>query len=664
MKKALKVLKWLGITVLGVLLIAAIYLGITGVPKPGSMTTENVPRIPLKYATEVASTANGIDNVMRLLGWYPEEESGLLVRFFSPSGLKLGVIDGSQNQPKELKDWPSLGFTSRMGFPEDHKKGYFLYTQDNSDGAETFQIYKFDLSSQESTLLTNGKDTHIDFKLIPNSDKIIYKKRIIGETNKKLFIKDLNTPEKEELVFEYDEEQYDGTGTIYLDEFSPDGKKMAIRLGYYNIVPAILDLESGELKTLQNDSLPNATYTYHNWSKDGKRIYYASSAGADFSELRFKDLESNKDSVLTKDLHWDVSNIDESPDGKWIVFATNEDGTYKQNIYHVPTGTIKKFDKVAEGSIPYAVFDSKQDATIAFHVEYFSGAVDIFSYNLNSDELKKWTDNKPDVESPPSVIRYPSFDIDTLTNKRREIAAVYYPVTKEIEGPAPVIIELHGGPNSQSKTVWNPLIEFQRAQGVAVIAPNFRGSRGYGFNFMSMDYGEGRTGAIKDIGALIDWIEEQPELDSNKIILSGASYGGFLTLACSATYSDRILGALDLFGMTDLVPFLEEGEKNADRRAEYGDPSDPEMRKYLEELSPINNVDKFDVPLFIFQGEKDSRVRADQSRRLVEVLKAQNKEYWYLESAEAGHDLGGPLTQAYVISAQLTFINELLNKEE
>ncbi|PQJ15341.1 hypothetical protein [Aureicoccus marinus] len=129
MKKALKVLKWIGITALGVLLIAAIYLGITGVPKPGTMTTENVPRIPLKYATEVASTASGIDNYMRLIGWFPGDEPGLLVRSYTPAGIKLAVIDESQNQTKELKGWPNLGYTGRMRFPEDSEKGYFLYTR-------------------------------------------------------------------------------------------------------------------------------------------------------------------------------------------------------------------------------------------------------------------------------------------------------------------------------------------------------------------------------------------------------------------------------------------------------------------------------------------------------------------------------------------------------
>ncbi len=156
----------------------------------------------------------------------------------------------------------------------------------------------------------------------------------------------------------------------------------------------------------------------------------------------------------------------------------------------------------------------------------------------------------------------------------------------------------------------------------------------------------------------MDWIENQPDLDASRVIVSGGSYGGYLSLACAAEYSNRLLGAIDYFGMSDLVLMLE-GDKNTDRTEEYGDVNDPEMREYLASISPINNVDKINIPIFIFQGVKDARVLPDQSRKLVEVLKNKNKEYWYLEASDEGHGPSNPWNIVYIKTAEFTFVDEL-----
>jgi dipeptidyl aminopeptidase/acylaminoacyl peptidase len=658
MKKVLKFLKWLGLSILGLVLIVAIYLSITGLPKPFAITTENVPRVPFSYASNIFNTYQEYmmgSGSFALLDWVPDQDEALYVRH---SG-GIGILHKPDSTPQLMDDWPKY----RPIFHPDADKRYFLYTEDNSSGKETYQIYKYDLDTKESSLITNGKDDHSYPRFIPGCDKIIYTKKAKNETDRTLYLKDLNNPDSERMLFRASSEFY-GNGHIYIDDFSPDGTKVILRLNYFSPTPAILDIETGELKLLVKEDAPKANYTYHEWSTDGKRLYYASSINADFGQLRVRELETGIDSVLVKNINWDVSNVTESPDGNWIIFSTNEDGVGKLNFHHIPSGKTERFDQLTSGNIRGALFNPNANATIAFGLTYFSGETDIFSYNIETKELKQWTHNKKaDRTFNLEAIRYPTFDFDSVSGQQREIAAVYFKPDSTFEAPYPVIVELHGGPNMQVTTEYNPFVQFELDRGIAVIAPNFRGSRGYGFNFMNMDYGKGREGAIRDVGALLDWIEEQPELDANRVIISGGSYGGYLSLISASRYSDRILGAVDFIGMTDLVPFLE-GEKNADRTGEYGDPSDPEMRAFLNGISPIHNVSSIDVPLFIFHGEQDTRVLVDQPRKMVEALEKNNKTYRYIEASDEGHNPTKPWNIIYVMSAQMSFVDELFFDEK
>lgn len=654
MKNILKALKWLGLTVLSFLLIVVVYLAITGFPKPFSITTENVPRLSFSYISEINDAADDFSKYLRLVDWKNDNEEGVFVRFIGGAGLKIGLLDKDNQQPKVMDGWPK----EIPLFHPDPEKQFFLYHRDNSGGNETYQIYRFDLDSQKSTMLTNGKDPHSRPEFIPGTDQIIYARRNVEDTRYNLFIKDLNDPTTEQLVFENNNPDY-GEGILYIDDFSPDGTKVVLRLGYYTTIPGILDLKTGELTILKEEGEPNSNNTSHTWSADGERLYYASSKKADFSQLRVRDLKTGVDSTLVKGVPWDVSNVSESPDGKWLVYNINEDGIARLHFYHLPTGTTKKFDKLSAGSIAYAIFQPGADATVAFPLTYFSGETDIFSYNLETERLKQWTDNKQVSDFPdPQVIQYETFDLDSLTGEQRKISAVCYKPIGEFDEPYPVVIELHGGPNLQVRTGFNPVVRANLSRGIATIAPNYRGSRGYGYTFMNLDYGKGREGAIRDIGALLDWIEKQPEFDANRVIVSGASYGGFLSLACATRYSDRLTGAIDYLGYSDLVVALE-GEKNADRTLEFGDVNDPEMRAFLKNISPINNVENIEIPIFIFQGEKDARVLVDQSRNMVEALKKSNKEYWYLEAENEGHEPTNPWNIIFTKTAEFTFVDEL-----
>ena len=203
-----------------------------------------------------------------------------------------------------------------------------------------------------------------------------------------------------------------------------------------------------------------------------------------------------------------------------------------------------------------------------------------------------------------------------------------------------VIILIHGGPEGQIRPSFSSTIQLWiNTLEAAVITPNVRGSDGYGKEYLGLDDGYKREDSVKDIGALLDWIDQQPNLDSNRVAVYGGSYGGYMVLASSVHYSDRLKAAVEIVGISNFVTFLENTKdyRRDLRRVEYGDERDPDMRKFLEKISPNNNVKKITVPMFVGQGQNDPRVPVTESEQIVESLRNQNKTVWYMNALNEGH---------------------------
>jgi dipeptidyl aminopeptidase/acylaminoacyl peptidase len=198
--------------------------------------------------------------------------------------------------------------------------------------------------------------------------------------------------------------------------------------------------------------------------------------------------------------------------------------------------------------------------------------------------------------------------------------------------------------------------------GAAVIAPNIRGSAGYDSGYLALDNGALREDAIKDIGALLDWIATQPDLDSNRVAIYGASYGGYVVLASAVLYSDRLKAGVDVVGISNFVTFLENTEeyRRELRRHEYGDERDPATRAMLEQISPLNNVDRIDIPLLVVQGRNDPRVPARQSEQIVQALTDQGHPVWYIEALNEGHGYNRKENQDVYEQAAILFLQKYL----
>jgi dipeptidyl aminopeptidase/acylaminoacyl peptidase len=230
-------------------------------------------------------------------------------------------------------------------------------------------------------------------------------------------------------------------------------------------------------------------------------------------------------------------------------------------------------------------------------------------------------------------------------------------------GKRPVLIEIHGGPSAQATLGFNGRLNYLVNElGIALIEPNVRGSSGFGKTFIGLDDGLKREDSVKDVGALLDWIARQPDLDAGRIVVQGGSYGGYMALAVAVHYGDRIRGAIDAVGISHFVTFLERTEsyRRDLRRVEYGDERDPAMREFLHRISPLTNAARIGTPLFVIHGRNDPRVPVQEAERIVATLKRNGVPVWSMIAANEGHGFAKKDNADYAFYARVLFLEQML----
>ena len=255
-------------------------------------------------------------------------------------------------------------------------------------------------------------------------------------------------------------------------------------------------------------------------------------------------------------------------------------------------------------------------------------------------------------------MRWKSFDGKTISG------FLYRPPAR-FSGKRPVVVNIHGGPEGQARPGFLGRTNYYLNElGLAVVFPNVRGSTGFGKTFVQLDNGVLREDSVKDIGALLDWIKTRPDLDAERIMVTGGSYGGFMTLASAVAYNDRIRCSLDVVGISNFVTFLERTEayRRDLRRVEYGDERDPKMREFLIKISPLTSAAKITKPLFVVQGANDPRVPRNESEQMVATVKKNGGAVWYLMAKDEGHGFAKKRNQDFQFYATVAFMQENLLK--
>jgi dipeptidyl aminopeptidase/acylaminoacyl peptidase len=298
---------------------------------------------------------------------------------------------------------------------------------------------------------------------------------------------------------------------------------------------------------------------------------------------------------------------------------------------------------------------------LGFSVSSARSTSDVYSVNTATGAVTRWTESElgglvaTDLVEP-TLVRWNSFD-------GRPITGFYYRPPARFTGRRPVIINIHGGPEGQSRPGFLGRSNyFLNEMGVAIIYPNVRGSTGYGKTFVKLDNGMKRYDSVKDIGALLDWIARQPELDASRVMVTGGSYGGFMTLAVATTYNDRICCSLDVVGISNFNTFLKNTEayRRDLRRVEYGDERQPEMAAFFERTAPLNNAGRISKPLFVVQGGNDPRVPRTEAEQMVARVKQNGSPVWYLMARDEGHGFRKKPNVDYQFYATVMFIRQHL----
>lgn len=652
----------LGLSLIATLLATApMALAQDTVAPPAAMVLENVPPVSAALAARVAKYNEF--KPTSYAGWHPTRLEMIVSRRHQNTPQLFRVA--KPGAPLELlTDYPE----PVRGAQYEPKNGrYYVFSRD-SGGNEVFRAYRREVGAKGADALPVTPDNRRvqDTAWAYTSGKLLYVTVPVGRqgSNDKIestiSIVDPSQPEQVRVLAELPGGGWGGFA------FSHDDKQLV----YSEYVSAnesylwLMDVASGKSRRITGKN-GNDTVSYGSavFSHDGKGLYTTTDRGSEFARLTYIDLATGAHTALTPDINWDIDAMDLSHDGKLLAFVANEDGTSVLRIMRTSDRKLVASPKLPVGVIGRIEWH-RDSRHLALSLSSARSPSDVYSVDAKTNAVTRWTKHeKMDVDMDkfvePSLVRWNSFD------KRSISGFVYRPLASKFPGKRPVVINIHGGPEGQFTPGFLGRNNYYTDEmGLIVIYPNVRGSTGYGKTFLKLDNGKLREDSVKDIGALLDWIATQPDMDASRVAVVGGSYGGYMTLAVSTMYADRIAAAIDIVGISNFVTFLERTEsyRRDLRRVEYGDERDPEMRKWMEATAPSSNAAKIKKPLFVVQGKNDPRVPWQEADQIVATVKKNGTPVWYMTANDEGHGFGKKANADYLFYSGIDFFNTYLLK--
>lgn len=590
--------------------------------------SDGIPSIPDSLSKQLKKYQN--TRSASFQGWMADGSAMvILTRFADINQIHLVKHSGGARHQLTFRPEPVI-FVSVC---PDTSKRLIFFLQD-SGGNEKFQIYQLNVDDRSVSLLTDGSSQHASLSWSNKGDLFAYTSTRRNGRDWDIYLGNTAAPEKSEMIFM-------ANGYWSVLDWSPDDHKLLLSK-YVSSTESffhVLDLSSRKLTPL-SDTLNAVSQESGLFAADGNGIFLTSDENSDFRTLRYYDLSSAKEIALTPDIPWNVREIAMSKNRKLLAFTINEHGFSKLYLMDTRSFKIRKIE-----TLPSAIAGGIQfhplENLLGITVNKPNMPGDAFVVDLDSFTIKQWTHSETgelDCSglAVPRVIEYPSFD--SVNGKSRMIPCFSY--KPKGEGPFPVLINIHGGPESQFWPYFSSSIQYYvNDLNIAVLAPNVRGSAGYGKEYLALDNGMNRENSVKDIGALIEWIKKQPDLDSTRIAVMGGSYGGYMALSSMIHYNTQIRAGIDLFGISNYVTFLENtaSYRRDLRRVEYGDERDPVMRKFLLDISPVTHASKIRCPLLIIQGANDARVPASESHQIADAVRKNKGDVWFLIYGNEGH---------------------------
>ncbi len=509
-----------------------------------------------------------------------------------------------------------------------------LLVRSDVGGTERYQLSRLDLATGRRTLLTDPDFRHGGVELSPDRTRIAWTSNASNGKDGLVYVADTGGS------LGTDTPLFAAEGTWYTGSWTRDGTHLVVGR-YISATHAELyrvDATTGERTALHPPEV-EASVSWGLPSADGGTFYVVSDHEGDFRRLYAVSLAGKRRpkpvySPLTADIPWDVEGLALSPDGGTLVVAVNEQGWSRLWLLDTATGEKRQLADTPKGRISGLGF-AREAPVLGFTLSSATAPSDPWTWTAEGG-FTRWVTSEIGGLDPASFVAPELIEVASFDGTRVP-AWVYKPPG---EGPFPVVISFHGGPEAQARPRFHSSRQYLALEsGIASVVPNVRGSRGYGRDYLLADNGLRREDSVQDVGALLDWIDAQPDLDGDRVAVSGGSYGGYMVLGSLVHYSDRLVAGVDFVGISHFVTFLENTKAYRQdlRRVEYGDERDPQMRAHLDAISPLNRASEIDAALFVAHGANDPRVPVGEARQIAEAVRANDQEVWLMVAHNEGH---------------------------
>lgn len=561
---------------------------------------------------------------------------------FSPDGRRLAFLTDITGLPQVWIVDAAGGWPEQLTFGTDRVSAvafspaddWLLFSRD-AGGNENTQLFLLRADGTEERRLTHDDGAmHIFGGWSADGQRVAFAANRRHRGRYDVYVQDVAADEAQ-LVW-----QNDQPGIVIPAGFAPDGTRLLV-LFMHSMTDEDLyeiDLASGQVRHLTPQP-GHVRYDYPAYAADGQAVYCLSDLDREHTAVVRLDLADLHPAVVAAPAA-DVDLLAVAPDGSYLVWASNYDGAHHLTSFDLPTGSQRDLDTLPVGvvnpldlSVPVFAPDRPH---LAFSFASPTRTVDVWMWDLAQNTAQPVTRSSHAgiatasfVE--PMVIHYPTFD-------GREIPAWWFP-PRPTAAAAPVVVYVHGGPEAQTRPLFYPTLQYLMACGYAVLAPNVRGSTGYGKTYTHLDDVEKRMDSVADLAYAAHWLRQQPGIDARRIAVFGGSYGGFMVLAALTAYPDLWAAGVDIVGIGNFVTFLENTSayRRSTREAEYG--SLAHDREFLARISPIHHVDRIRVPLMVVHGANDPRVPLNEAEQIVAALRQRDVPVEFLVYPDEGHGL-------------------------
>ncbi len=617
---------------------------------PDNLVVEGVPPVPADLRANVSRYLEFRSAVFN--AWHPvRREMIITTRFGDAAQLHHVKMPGGDRKQLTFLPEPVAGGSFEP------KTGEFIVFSQDKGGGEFYQLYRYDLADGKITLLTDGKSRNSGRRWSHGGQLLAYTSTARNGRDADIHLLNPRDPRSARLLVEVS-----GGGWGIADWSSDDRKLLLVE--YVSINESYLyfaDTKTGARSILTQKGGPKVSYGSARFSADALTVFATTDRDAEFRRLVKIDVATGKHTPLTAHIPWDVDEFELSPDGSLIAFVTNEDGVGVLHLLDVKTEKERPAPKLPLGTVANLEWH-RNGRDLAFNLNSAKSTYDVYSLDVTTGKVERWTESETGGLNPatfvePEIVKLKGFDGLAFS------AIVYRPDPARFPGPRPVVISIHGGPEGQSHPGFQARFNYYLNElGVALVYPNVRGSAGYGKTFLTLDNGFKREDSVKDIGSVIDWIKQDARFNGARIAVMGGSYGGYMVLASMVHYNDRLRCGVDVVGISNFVTFLQNTQdyRRDLRRVEYGDERDPQMRAFLEKISPANHASSIRKPLFVVQGKNDPRVPLSEAEQMVKAIRDHGGRVWYLMAKDEGHGFAKKRNADFQFLSTILFLQENL----